>query len=82
MNEKRNRSALCKVFRVKHTATLVEKNIGLMLPCNVNIYEKASKTVLSLIRLTVAMQMIENVEFQKLAGAVDEQPKKALDAIK
>jgi uncharacterized protein (DUF302 family) len=53
-----------------------------MLPCNVIVYEKGSKTVLSVIRPTVAMQMIDNVELQEVAEAVEGQLKKAFDAIK
>jgi uncharacterized protein (DUF302 family) len=65
-----------------YQAILAEENIGLMLPCNVIVYEKGSQTVLSVIRPTVAMQMIDNVELQKLAEAVEGQLKKAFDAIK
>ena len=61
---------------------LAEENIGLMLPCNVIVYEKGSRTVLSVIRPTVAMQMIDNVELQKAAEAVEAQLKKSFDAIK
>ena len=64
-----------------HKAILAEENIGLMLPCNVIVYEKGSKTVLSVIRPTVAMQMIDNAELQKIAEAVEGQLKKAFDAI-
>jgi uncharacterized protein (DUF302 family) len=65
-----------------HKAILAEENIGLMLPCNVIVYEKGSKTVLSIIRPMVAMQMIDNMELQKLAETVEEQLKKTFDAIK
>ena len=65
-----------------YKAILAEENIGLMLPCNVIIYEKGSKTVLSVIRPTVAMQMVDNVELQKVAEVVEGQLKKAFDAIK
>jgi len=65
-----------------YKAILAEENIGLMLPCNVIVYEKGSKTVLSVIRPTVAMQMVDNVELQKLADAVEGQLKKAFDAVK
>jgi Uncharacterized conserved protein len=65
-----------------YKAILAEENIGLMLPCNVIVYEKGSKTVLSVIRPTVAMQMIDNVELQKLAETVEGQLKKAFDTIK
>ena len=49
-----------------YKAILAEENIGLMLPCNVIVYEKGSKTVLSVIRPTVAMLMIDNLELQKV----------------
>jgi uncharacterized protein (DUF302 family) len=65
-----------------YNAICAEENIGLMLPCNVIIYEKGSKKVLSVIRPAVAMQMINNVELQKLAEAVKGQLKKAFDDIK
>ncbi|PKN76381.1 MAG: ABC transporter ATP-binding protein [Deltaproteobacteria bacterium HGW-Deltaproteobacteria-10] len=65
-----------------YKAILAEENIGLMLPCNVIVYEKGSKTVLSVIRPTVAMQMIDNVELRKIAPVVEEKLKKAFDAIK
>jgi uncharacterized protein (DUF302 family) len=64
-----------------YKAILAEENIGLMLPCNVIVYEKGSKTVLSVIRPTAAMQMVENVELQKVAEEVEAQLKKAFDAI-
>ena len=64
-----------------YKAILTEENIGLMLPCNVIVYEKGSKTVLSVIRPTVAMQMIENSELQIVAEAVEAQLKKSFDAI-
>ena len=65
-----------------YNAICAEENIGLMLPCNVIVYEKGSKTVLSVIRPTAAMQMVDNVELQKVAEAVEVQLKKAFDAIK
>jgi len=65
-----------------YKAILTEENIGLMLPCNVIVYEKGSKTVLSAIRPTVAMQMVDNMELQKGAEAVEAQLKKSFDAIK
>jgi len=65
-----------------YKAILAEENIGLMLPCNVIVYERGGKTVLSVIRPTVAMQMIGNEELQKLAEAIEGKLKKAFDAIK
>jgi uncharacterized protein (DUF302 family) len=65
-----------------YKAILAEENIGLLLPCNVIVYEKCGKTVISFIRPTVAMQMVDNVELQKVAEVVESQLKKAFDAIK
>ena len=65
-----------------YKAILAEENIGLMLPCNVIVYEKGSKTVLSVIRPTVAMKMIDNGKLQKIAEAVEGPLKKVFDAIK
>jgi len=64
-----------------YKAILAEYNIGLLLPCNVIVYEKGGNTVLSVIRPMVAMQMIDNVELQKIAPAVEEKLKKAFDAV-
>ena len=65
-----------------YKAILTEENIGLMLPCNVIVYEKGGKTVLSVMRPAVAMQMIDNSELQIVAEAVEGQLKKCFDAIK
>jgi len=65
-----------------YKAILTEENIGLLLPCNVIVYEKGGKTVLSFIRPTVAMQMVDNAELQKVAEEGEEKLKKAFDAIK
>ena len=64
-----------------YQAILAEENIGLLLPCNVIVFEKGDKTVLSVIRPMVAMQMIENAELQKIAPAVEEKLKKAFNAV-
>jgi uncharacterized protein (DUF302 family) len=64
-----------------YKAILSEENIGLMLPCNVIIYEKGGKTVLSVIRPSVAMQMVDNVELQKISEEVEKKLKKVFDAV-
>lgn len=64
-----------------YKAILAEENVGLMLPCNIIVYEKGSKTVLSVIRPTIAMQMIDNVALHKIAEAVEGPLKKVFDAI-
>ena len=64
-----------------HQAILTEENIGLMLPCNVIVYEKGGKTMLSIIRPTVAMQMVDNAGLQKVSEDVEGKLKKAFDAL-
>jgi uncharacterized protein (DUF302 family) len=59
----------------------VEENIGLMLPCNVIVYEKDGKTVLSVIKPATAMQMIDNAELKKIAKHVEVQLKQAFDTV-
>jgi uncharacterized protein (DUF302 family) len=64
-----------------HKAILAEVNIGLMLPCNVIVYEKGRRTVLSVIKPTVAMKMIDNRELDAIAGFIEVKLKKAFDAV-
>jgi uncharacterized protein (DUF302 family) len=65
-----------------HEAILVEENIGLMLPCNVIVYEKGNKTVVGVIKPTSAMGMIENEKLKQVAVKVEEQLKRVFDSIK
>ena len=58
-----------------------EENIGLMLPCNVIVYERGGRTVLSVVRPTVAMQMIDNAELKSVAELVEKKLKNVFDAI-
>ena len=62
-------------------AILVEKNIGLMLPCNVVVYENGDNTAISIIKPTVAMGMINNEKLKKIARNVETQLKQAFDSI-
>ena len=64
-----------------YRALLAEPDIGLMLPCNVIVYESGGKTILSVIKPTVAMQMIDNPELGKTAVQVEELLKKVFDSV-
>lgn len=64
-----------------HEAILAEENIGLMLPCNVVIYEKQDKTVVSIIKPTVAMKMVANVDLAEIAATIEKKLKNVFDAI-
>ena len=65
-----------------HRAILAEENIGLMLPCNVVIYERGNNTVISIIKPTVAMEMINNENLRQIAAMVETKLKKVFDSIK
>lgn len=64
-----------------YKAILAEEDIGLMLPCNVVVYEKENKTVISIIRPTAAMEMINNKELKQIAEEVEKKLKKVFDSI-
>ncbi len=65
-----------------HKAILAEENIGLMLPCNVIVYEKGDKTAVSIIRPTVAMEMVDNEELKQIAVNVETRLKSVFDSIR
>ena len=64
-----------------HKVVLAEENIGLLLPCNVIVYEKAGKTVLSVIKPTVAMQAVDNEALRPEAKFIEEKLKKVFEAV-
>jgi uncharacterized protein (DUF302 family) len=65
-----------------HKAIEAEENIGLMLPCNVIVYEKDNKVVIAAIKPTAAMQMIDNPELNKIAADVETKIKRVIEAIR
>ena len=54
-----------------YEAIIAEENIGLMLPCNVIVYEKDGKTGISIIKPTMAMGMIDNNDLKSVAERVE-----------
>ena len=64
-----------------HKAIVAEENIGLMLPCNILVYEKDRKTVLGVIKPSVAMKMIPNPELEKNAQTVEAKLKSVFDSV-
>ncbi len=64
-----------------HQAIEAEENIGLMLPCNVIIYEKNGKVVVAAIKPTAAMKMIENESLNKIAEEVEAKIKRVIDSV-
>ena len=64
-----------------HQAITIEENIGLLLPCNVIVYEKDDKTVVSIIKPSVAMNMIQNEQLLEVARKVEQKLKKVFESI-
>ncbi len=64
-----------------HKAILTEENIGLMLPCNVILYEKEGGTVVSIIKPSSAMGMIKNDKLKAIAGIIERKLERVFESI-
>jgi uncharacterized protein (DUF302 family) len=64
-----------------HKVLQIDKEIGLLLPCNVIAYEDNGKVFVSTILPAVAMGMMENPALAPIAKEVEEKLKKVIDAI-
>ncbi|MCB9815820.1 DUF302 domain-containing protein [Candidatus Nomurabacteria bacterium] len=64
-----------------HQALEAEPEIGLLLPCNVIVYERDGSVHVSAILPTVAMQMVKNDSLHEIATAVEAKLKTVVDAI-
>ncbi|MFH1646925.1 MAG: DUF302 domain-containing protein [Chloroflexota bacterium] len=64
-----------------YQALEAEKDIGLLLPCNVIVYEHKGKTFVSAIVPTVAMSMVDNEKLRGIAVQVEQKLKKVVDSI-
>ena len=64
-----------------YRALQAEKDIGLLLPCNIIAYEDAGQTYVSAIVPTVAMSMVENEGLADIAVEVEAKLKKVIDSI-
>jgi uncharacterized protein (DUF302 family) len=62
-------------------AILCEENVGLLLPCNVIVYEKGGGTAVAVIRPTVAMQMVDNPDLRRIALDIERRLKAVIDAL-
>lgn len=64
-----------------HASLQAEQEIGLLLPCNVLVYEKNDEIFVSSILPTVAMSIVENEDLQDLAKEVEKRLKKVIDSV-
>lgn len=64
-----------------HQALLADKEVGLFMPCNVIIYEENSRSFVSAMMPTVALQAIPNPIIDKIAKQAEEKLKMVVDSI-
>jgi uncharacterized protein (DUF302 family) len=64
-----------------HKAIEAEENIGLLLPCNVIVYEKGEYVAVSAIKPTIAMKMINNAKLTEIAEDVESKLKQFIDSL-
>lgn len=64
-----------------YKALKIEKDIGLLLPCNVIVYEDERKVNISAILPTVAMNIVSNPELKEVATEVEQKLKRVIDNI-
>jgi uncharacterized protein (DUF302 family) len=56
-------------------------NLGLLLPCNVVVYEKCGKSFVAAIDAAKMLSIVENPELETTAGQVNEKLQKVIDQI-
>jgi len=59
----------------------IEREIGLLMPCNVVVYEEKGKTFVAGIRPTITMSIIDNPKLAGVAGSIEKKLQKAIDSI-
>ena len=64
-----------------YQALKAERDIGLLLPCNIIVYEDAGQTFISAIVPTVAMSMVDNEKLGRIAVEVEAKLKKVIDSV-
>ena len=66
---------------IAHRALLEEEDLGLLLPCNVIVYEKDGKTRVSIFDPMVMTWIMENDNMKPIATEVQEKLQRVLKAI-
>ncbi len=67
--------------KLAHGALQVEEELGLLLPCNVIVFEKNDKTVISIFDPRVMTLVIENPEMKPIAEEVKNKLQRVLEAV-
>ena len=66
---------------IAHKALQVEEELGLLLPCNVIVYEKDGKSVVSVFNPMIMTQLLDNKEMVEIAEEVKEKLLAALERV-
>jgi uncharacterized protein (DUF302 family) len=67
--------------KMAHEAILLEWNIGLLLPCNIIVYERDNKVWIGVMKPTEAMATVQNEALRELATEVEAKLKRVFDNI-
>lgn len=67
--------------QLAHKALLKEEELGLLLPCNVIVYEKENKTVVSVFDPMVMTKIIDNKELKPVAQDVKAKLERVFEAV-
>jgi len=67
--------------KLAHNALQVEEELGLLLPCNVIVYEKNDKTVISIFDPRIMTLVIDNPDMKPVAEEVKNKLEKVLAAV-
>ena len=64
-----------------YEALAAEKEIGLLLPCNVIVFEEGDRVFVSAVLPTAAMSVVENKILMEIAKKIEEKLKRAIDNV-
>ena len=64
-----------------HKALLAEEELGLLLPCNVIVYEKENKTEVSMFNPMTMTKLVENESLKSVAEEVNTKLTRVLEAV-
>jgi uncharacterized protein (DUF302 family) len=67
--------------KMAHQAITLEWDIGLLLPCNVIVYEKENKVWLGVMKPTAAMSTVKNDGLRGLAAEVEAKLRRVFDNV-
>ncbi|MCC6255212.1 MAG: DUF302 domain-containing protein [Ignavibacteriaceae bacterium] len=67
--------------KLAHSALQVEEELGLLLPCNLIVYEKDNKTVVSVFDPNIMAHIIDNPDMKAVAEEVKSKLEKVLEAV-